>query len=211
MIVVFSTHEQHEITRDTLDLNGFNIHILPESNTRIDEIDQIHNDNPNTTRIIIVDLGRLIPQPRIKDIYFPVKYAFEMEQAMDMTWSNEQRNKMSRRVLTRRRQRNPIRTILRQLIFVTALQPEEQPQQQETRTPLSTTWEDRLKEPEKKKTKVSTECVICLDNDPMVMWVPCQHKCVCDVCARELMERDDQNKKCPICREPITDLFRPIE
>ena len=214
MIIVYSSHEQSEITSETLDLTNFSTHVVPDSSTRMDEIDELYVQNPDAKRIIIIDLDMLIPDARIKDVYFPVKHAFEMEQAMDMRWTNEQRNKMSQRVLTRRRRRaNPIQTIFQQLVFIQRMVPSlvaEQPQEV-VRTPLSTTWEDRIKEPEQKKTKQSTQCVICLDNDPMIMWVPCQHKCVCDVCAKELMERNDQNKKCPICREPITDLFRPIE
>jgi Zinc finger, C3HC4 type (RING finger) len=90
----------------------------------------------------------------------------------------------------------------------------------ETRTPLKSEWEERLKQT--KETPKDSDanpdvnpngptCCICMDSEPTIMLAPCMHQCVCDVCVKELMERDLQSKKCPICRADIVDIYKPIK
>lgn len=40
------------------------------------------------------------------------------------------------------------------------------------------------------------ECVVCLDNSPNIILIPCGHTCLCDVCV-------DQITECPLCRNEI--------
>lgn len=224
ILLVFSTHEESATTCETLNLNPvyltdtitetptFYLSVVEESETRIDVIDELYQRYyTRCKRVVIVDRQMLIPADRISPCYFPVKRAFELEQGMDMVWTNEQRNKIKTRVMNVERQiiHNVARSLITQLLtggLMFLHQPEEV---EEERTPLTTTWEDRLKTPTAKRSKKN--CVICLENDPVVMLAPCMHQCVCDVCAKELMERNDQRKKCPLCRGQINDLFRPIK
>jgi hypothetical protein len=91
----------------------------------------------------------------------------------------------------------------------------------ETRTPLKSEWEERLKQTKEApkdsdaNPDVNSEgtptCCICMDSEPTIMLAPCMHQCVCDVCVKELMERDLQSKKCPICRADIADIYKPIK
>ena len=86
----------------------------------------------------------------------------------------------------------------------------------ETRTPLKSEWEERLKQtPKVSETNPDAPngamCCICMDSEPTIMLAPCMHQCVCDVCVKELMERDFQSKKCPICRADIADIYKPIK
>lgn len=43
------------------------------------------------------------------------------------------------------------------------------------------------------------ECVICLDNDPNIIFLPCGHQCCCNLCYEQL-----KDKKCLLCRRIIT-------
>lgn len=85
-----------------------------------------------------------------------------------------------------------------------------------TRTPLNAQWEEKLKDkspppPTKKQRVDDSLCVICLTSETNVVCLPCAHQCVCDICIVEILERDDQKKKCPICREEIQDIVKPIK
>lgn len=46
------------------------------------------------------------------------------------------------------------------------------------------------------------ECVICLDKEPAIVYLPCRHFCTCVSCPRQTY--------CPICRASITDAIYPI-
>ncbi|CAH2072391.1 unnamed protein product [Thlaspi arvense] len=48
------------------------------------------------------------------------------------------------------------------------------------------------------------ECVICLTEPKDTAVMPCRHLCLCSDCAKELRF---QSNKCPICRQPITELL----
>jgi len=45
------------------------------------------------------------------------------------------------------------------------------------------------------------ECVVCLDNKPDIVFLPCGHVCTCSACCGAL-------KDCPMCRQEITQRFR---
>ncbi len=46
------------------------------------------------------------------------------------------------------------------------------------------------------------ECVICLDREPKLVYVPCRHLCVCTSCPPQSM--------CPVCRQDIHNTIEPI-
>lgn len=48
------------------------------------------------------------------------------------------------------------------------------------------------------------ECVICMTESKDTAVMPCRHLCMCSDCAKELRL---QTNKCPICRQPITELI----
>ncbi|KAH9611333.1 hypothetical protein KSS87_005571 [Heliosperma pusillum] len=48
------------------------------------------------------------------------------------------------------------------------------------------------------------ECVICMTEPKNTAVIPCRHLCMCSDCAKELRLRSN---KCPICRQPITELI----
>ncbi|XP_057496000.1 probable E3 ubiquitin-protein ligase LUL4 [Actinidia eriantha] len=48
------------------------------------------------------------------------------------------------------------------------------------------------------------ECVICMTEPKDTAVLPCRHMCMCSECAKELRLQSD---KCPICRQPISELL----
>jgi len=80
----------------------------------------------------------------------------------------------------------------------------------QTRTPLNSEWTKKLEQKAEPESD-SPKCVVCMSNEPCIMLVPCSHQCVCDICVKELLERDDQRKQCPICRTKIENIFKPIK
>ena len=46
----------------------------------------------------------------------------------------------------------------------------------------------------------SSECVVCLDAPPAIIFAPCGHFCACEECATSLHRT---TKKCPMCRANI--------
>lgn len=61
----------------------------------------------------------------------------------------------------------------------------------------------KLLEREKKNIEETFLCKICYRNTPTVLLNPCHHLCLCDSC--ELSIRQQQGKKCPICRKAYRD------
>ena len=57
-----------------------------------------------------------------------------------------------------------------------------------------------LKEDDTKK-----KCTICMENQSIIAMLPCGHKYTCKQCTISIF---DTNKKCPFCREIITDFVR---
>lgn len=51
-------------------------------------------------------------------------------------------------------------------------------------------------------------CMICMENSPNTMVMPCCHVVVCDKCSRELPKTGDANI-CVKCRQPITEVIYP--
>ena len=47
----------------------------------------------------------------------------------------------------------------------------------------------------------ASECVICLEREAVVAFIPCGHRCACEVCAPSL-------RSCPICRQPVREAKR---
>lgn len=50
-----------------------------------------------------------------------------------------------------------------------------------------------------------TECSVCMAEENVAAFAPCGHQCVCMACAQRVME---QNRRCPVCREPCTGFLR---
>ena len=48
----------------------------------------------------------------------------------------------------------------------------------------------------------STKCVICIDSERTHAFVPCGHRCVCDLCSRVVPAT------CPLCRKPVKSRMR---
>jgi len=98
----------------------------------------------------------------------------------------------------------------------------EQANTKKRRTPLSTqddTWEKRLKlsadnqkkEEKEEEAEFENPCVVCYDAERSVVIDPCCHTVMCAKCSVEVLERDDVNKKCPVCQKPITKILVPIK
>lgn len=51
---------------------------------------------------------------------------------------------------------------------------------------------------------MENECVVCLDNNQEVFFVPCGHKVVCRQCAMKLFSA---NMGCPMCRTELKGAF----
>ena len=66
------------------------------------------------------------------------------------------------------------------------------------------TWRKRLR-----PTKEGSDCVACLSAQATIAMVPCGHQCLCDTCAETIMD-GDRTKKCPLCRELLETIIRPI-
>jgi hypothetical protein len=53
----------------------------------------------------------------------------------------------------------------------------------------------------------STECSICLTNKKNVLYMPCNHICVCNACdeqlARDMIVKEKKYRMCPLCRKKI--------
>ena len=47
------------------------------------------------------------------------------------------------------------------------------------------------------------ECVVCLDNQSTEIFIPCCHKCICNVC---YIQMKIVKNYCPICRRNITSI-----
>lgn len=146
--------------------------------------------------------------------YYLINCVENLEQCLNVELSNSERDKLSRRVLYARAHSDeaPIDTaaIVFHFLFPEPVAQNGPP----PRTAVPRKWEDQLKEPEQKRAKTEDTdegCVVCMDKHNSIMFTPCAHQCVCDVCAREIMERNDLKKECPVCRSPIEDLYRPLK
>ena len=53
----------------------------------------------------------------------------------------------------------------------------------------------------------NTKCVICMLNNKISVFVPCGHRCACYECAKTVYNK---LKKCPLCRDSITDMIPKV-
>lgn len=54
-------------------------------------------------------------------------------------------------------------------------------------------------------------CVICLDQRPVMLVVPCGHRCLCEADGKKIMRESKGERICPICRGPIQKLQRVFD
>ena len=48
----------------------------------------------------------------------------------------------------------------------------------------------------------ASECCICLDTQPVMVIVPCGHRCMCQECSQKLIN----SNKCPLCRTQFSNI-----
>jgi hypothetical protein len=75
-------------------------------------------------------------------------------------------------------------------------------------------WVKRLKlaaDEEKECEDDADCCVICQEHPKSVIITPCLHQCICATCGKQLLEKEDVENLCPVCREPIQKLLHPIK
>ena len=51
--------------------------------------------------------------------------------------------------------------------------------------------------------RYKTSCIICMENDAVVLLLPCKHKILCRGCGTKVFT-------CPMCRQPIREVFEPL-
>ena len=51
-----------------------------------------------------------------------------------------------------------------------------------------------------------SQCIVCWESDATHAFVPCGHRCVCDICGKQLLARE--LKKCPVCRASYQRLMK---
>jgi hypothetical protein len=60
------------------------------------------------------------------------------------------------------------------------------------------------------KNQEKKECVICMENEPEVVFGPCGHKCICEQCYDQNNTPGKPFKNCPICRKTIDNIIRKV-
>lgn len=182
----------------------------PDQTVIMDIIDLLVTTR-NYSKVLIINKrleNHMVPDGRLKYNYYIIRTTPQLEECLNFQVEGFRRNRIIRNSL-------PLAVSLEQHMFF-MMAPEPESEREPERTPLKRTWTERLdamtsEERAKEKTQGSIECVICIDAYPAIMLAPCMHQCVCKECIVEIMERGDQKKKCPICREPIDDIFKPIK
>ncbi|XP_024876540.1 E3 ubiquitin-protein ligase cblA-like [Temnothorax curvispinosus] len=62
---------------------------------------------------------------------------------------------------------------------------------------------------ENRETKRSDRtCTACIDAEANQVFIPCGHICCCEECANHIMRENDYVKKCPICKEEISTVYK---
>ena len=76
-----------------------------------------------------------------------------------------------------------------------------QERKMEETTLLFQTFQGVLKDRDKelKEIQEKKRCTVCLNNPSNIVFMKCKHCCICGDCHRTMVEND--NMKCPICRE----------
>ncbi|GBL98743.1 hypothetical protein AVEN_8635-1 [Araneus ventricosus] len=49
-----------------------------------------------------------------------------------------------------------------------------------------------------------TNCIICIERECSMLFLPCRHRCLCPECTTQYIE---QSNKCPLCRAVIDELM----
>ena len=52
------------------------------------------------------------------------------------------------------------------------------------------------------------ECIICYEREPVLAFIPCGHKCVCQICYNNANNSNHKIEICSICRKHITNVVR---
>jgi len=60
--------------------------------------------------------------------------------------------------------------------------------------------------PSEAKQQNSFRCCICMTAPPCIAFQPCWHVCVCVACCGDLLARNNDAVKCPMCRTPVLNL-----
>ena len=67
---------------------------------------------------------------------------------------------------------------------------------------IKKTGEKDDEDDEKKK------CIICYEREPVLAFIPCGHKCVCQICYNKAQNSNHKIEICSICRKKITNVVR---
>ncbi|CAL1283416.1 unnamed protein product [Larinioides sclopetarius] len=49
-----------------------------------------------------------------------------------------------------------------------------------------------------------TNCIICVERECSILFLPCRHRCLCPECTNQFIEQSD---RCPLCRAVIDELM----
>ena len=58
------------------------------------------------------------------------------------------------------------------------------------------------------KDEEKKECIICYEREPVLAFIPCGHKCVCQICYNKAQNSNHKIEICSICRKKITNVVR---
>ena len=140
----------------------------------------------------------IVTQREMDDLppnYFCVTNPSELSDVLGLDFSPSVRNKLETRFFG-----NSIPTFVRITIRRTV----------NSRIKRTRATEDSCKGLKRlKESEEGEDCVVCMSHKATVLMTPCSHQNVCDSCARQLLTEDDP--KCPLCREPVVEVFRPIK
>ena len=59
-----------------------------------------------------------------------------------------------------------------------------------------------------KRTNSSEKCVICLEKNLEVVFLPCGHACTCLDCTKTLLRQSNSKRNCPLCRGKIKKSYK---
>ena len=167
-------------------------------------------ENPKT----IVFIGNLLFTAPLSDNEYHVTSAEMLSDLVPLTV--EECRRLDRLVfnpnsmtLAEYRQRNPIQELVSRLHdegFLNQLFQQHQ-QADPPKRKLPVEWNERLRTDTVERAADDDDaCIICAEgNKRTILFIPCDHCCSCEVCAKRMMETSGN---CPICRELITDVRR---
>ena len=59
-----------------------------------------------------------------------------------------------------------------------------------------------------KRTNSSEKCVICLEKNLEVVFLPCGHACTCLDCTKTLLSQSNSKRNCPLCLSKIKKSYK---